>query len=68
MPKQALLEYKTLENKAMPTTLNAHAAATRIQAFYRSYLVLDYTLCHSSFIFNFLDVLRVCMRAFKVQS
>lgn len=39
MPKQALLEYETQQNKALPPRLNAHAAATKIQAAYRSYLV-----------------------------
>lgn len=38
MPKQALLEYETQQNKALPPRLNAHAAATKIQAAYRSYL------------------------------
>ncbi|KAH6819098.1 hypothetical protein C2S51_002701 [Perilla frutescens var. frutescens] len=37
-PKLALLEYETQQSKARPPTLNAHAAATRIQAAYRSYL------------------------------
>lgn len=38
MPKQALMESETQQNQAIPPRLNAHAAATKIQAAYRSYL------------------------------
>ncbi|KAK6163142.1 hypothetical protein DH2020_002983 [Rehmannia glutinosa] len=38
MPEQALLDYQIHQNNAMPLLLNAHAAATKIQAIYRSYL------------------------------
>lgn len=52
MPKQALLEYQTQQNNAMPLVLNAHAAATKIQAAYRSYLVREYA-CTQDFHSNF---------------
>lgn len=45
MPKQVLLDYEAHQDKVLvPTRMNAHAAATRIQAFYRSYLVRGYAL------------------------
>ncbi|KAK4414245.1 hypothetical protein Salat_2837500 [Sesamum alatum] len=37
-PKQALLEFQTQQNYARHRLLSAHAAATRIQAVYRSHL------------------------------
>lgn len=57
MPKQVLLDYEAHQNKVLvPTRMNAHAAAIRIQAFYRSYLV---TL--STFYTNFIDLFCVCV-------
>ncbi|KAL8545633.1 hypothetical protein ACS0TY_005677 [Phlomoides rotata] len=38
MSKPATFEYETLQKHTMPPKLNAHAAATKIQAVYRSYL------------------------------
>lgn len=45
MPKQDIFEYETLQKNVMPPTLNACTAATKIQAAYRSYLVIQCALC-----------------------